>query len=85
MFAPVYMPADATSPPADLVRIVSKLVLLRDSRKVLRGNCPFHPDQSASFMVYPARNIFKCFGCGREGGPKEFLLAMENNGDGALR
>jgi DNA primase len=29
-----------------------------------------------SFMVSPVKNIFKCFGCGMEGGPIEFLMAI---------
>ena len=43
---------------------------------MLRGNCPFHEDSSGSFMVYPAKGIFKCFGCGQEGGADEFLKAI---------
>ncbi len=62
---------------ADLVKIVSGYVLLRESRNVLKGNCPFHQDNAASFMVAPAKNIFKCFGCGKEGGPVEFMVLIE--------
>jgi DNA primase len=28
-------------------------------------------------MVSPDKNIFKCFGCGKEGGPVEFLMDIE--------
>ena len=45
---------------------------------MLKGNCPFHTDQNASFMVSGEKNIFKCFGCGKEGGPIEFLMAIQN-------
>jgi len=61
---------------ADLVKIVSGYIALQESRNVLKGNCPFHADTSASFMVSPAKNIFKCFGCGKEGGPAEFMLLI---------
>ena len=33
---------------------------------------------SHSFMISPAKNIFKCFGCGKEGGPVEFIMAIQN-------
>lgn len=61
----------------DLVDIVSKHVLLQQSRKALKGRCPFHKDETTSLMVIPASNVFKCFGCGIEGGPIEFLMALE--------
>ena len=44
----------------------------------LKGPCPFHPGQSGSFMVSPEKNLFKCCGCGKEGGPAEFRLWIEN-------
>jgi DNA primase len=41
-------------------------------------NCPFHSDSTPSFSVNIERNVFRCFGCEREGGPykliKEYLL-----------
>jgi DNA primase len=62
----------------NLVKIVSGHVILSQSRNVLKGNCPFHQDISASFMISPAKNIFKCFGCGKEGGPAEFATLIGN-------
>lgn len=61
----------------NLVEIVSKHVLLQQSRKALKGRCPFHKDETTSLMVIPASNVFKCFGCGVEGGPIEFLMHLE--------
>lgn len=63
---------------SELVLLISGYVKLSEGRKVLKGNCPFHNDQSESFMVYPAREIFKCFGCGLEGGPNEFNEAIKD-------
>jgi DNA primase len=62
---------------ADLVSIASKYILLVESRKNLKGRCPFHADQGTSFMLSPEKNIFKCFGCGKDGGPIEFIMYME--------
>jgi len=66
MFAPMITQAD-------LVQIVSQYTSLQEGRKVMKGNCPFHEDLNFSFKVYPSNNIFKCFACGLEGGPAEFL------------
>jgi len=62
---------------ADLVKIISKHLPLQEGRRILKGSCPFHADHSDSFMVSPTKNIFKCFGCGKEGGPIEFVMAIE--------
>lgn len=62
---------------ADLAQIISMYFPLQEGRKALKGTCPFHADQSASLMVSRDKNIFKCFGCGKDGGPIEFVMAME--------
>ncbi|MFD0763296.1 CHC2 zinc finger domain-containing protein [Mucilaginibacter lutimaris] len=62
----------------NLVEIAKKHVLLLQSRKALKGRCPFHTDETTSLMIIPHTNMFKCFGCGAEGGPVEFLMRIEN-------
>jgi DNA primase len=68
---------NATHKNLNLVEVISKIVLLKPSRKALKGKCPFHKDETTSLMVSPERNSFKCFGCGAEGGPVEFLMAID--------
>ncbi|WP_255496182.1 CHC2 zinc finger domain-containing protein [Mucilaginibacter sp. FT3.2] len=63
---------------ADLVRIVSKYILLEKSHRHLKGRCPFHTDMSTSLRVNVEKNLFECFGCGKGGGPVEFVMAIEN-------
>jgi DNA primase len=63
---------------ANLVIIVKTYVPITGSHKVLKGTCPFHQDTQSSFMVSPEKNIFKCFGCGRDGGPIEFIMAIKS-------
>ena len=42
------------------------------------GFCPFHDDKSGTFNVNPARNIFKCFSCGKGGDPVKFLMERDH-------
>ncbi len=61
---------------SDLVTLAATYVQLNESRRGLRGKCPFHADAGESLMISPEKNIFKCFGCGKEGGPEEFTRAI---------
>lgn len=54
--------------------IVGEFVTLKKRGSNLQGLCPFHNEKSPSFSVNPARNIYKCFGCGKAGGPLQFLM-----------
>ena len=78
--------AESIQSKANIVLIITAYMPLTESRLILKGRCPFHPDDMNSFMVSPPKNIFKCFGCGKEGGPIEFIMAIENkNYDEALK
>jgi DNA primase len=61
----------------DLVEIASKHILLQQSRKALKGRCPFHNDETTSLMIIAQSNYFKCMGCGAEGGPVEFMMLID--------
>jgi DNA primase len=63
---------------ANLAEVVSKYILLQQSRKALKGRCPFHNDETTSLMVMVDSNVFKCFGCGSEGGVVDFLSKIES-------
>lgn len=57
--------------------IVGDYVNLRRRGQNLIGLCPFHGEKTPSFNVNPARNIYKCFGCGEAGDPLKFLMTLE--------
>lgn len=62
---------------ADLVSLIGQYLQLSPGRKAHKGTCPFHDDGGQSLMVSSEKNIFKCFGCGAEGGPVEFMMALK--------
>jgi DNA primase len=39
----------------------------------LVGKCPFHAEDTASFIVTPAKGLFHCMGCGTAGNAIQFL------------
>lgn len=57
--------------------IVGDFVSLRNRGVNKLGLCPFHNEKTPSFTVSPAKNIFKCFGCGRGGNGIDFLMEHE--------
>ncbi|HAH24923.1 MAG TPA: hypothetical protein DCL77_14415 [Prolixibacteraceae bacterium] len=57
--------------------IVSEFVTLKKKGVNYTGCCPFHNEKTASFTVSPAKNIYKCFGCGAGGTPIDFIMNHE--------
>ena len=62
---------------ARIVEVVQDFVTLRRRGVNLIGLCPFHNEKTPSFTVSPARNIYKCFGCGKGGNPANFIMEHE--------
>ena len=58
--------------------VVGEVVQLKRRGSNLTGLCPFHNEKTPSFSVSPAKNIFKCFGCGEAGDPLSFVMKHEN-------
>ena len=58
---------------ADIVDIIGSYITLKKKGANYWGPCPFHSEKTASFSVSPAKQIFKCFGCGEGGNVFTFL------------
>ena len=62
----------------DIVALVSKYVKLEKQGKNYKGLCPFHSEDTPSFVVSPDKKLAHCFGCGGGGNPVNFLMQIEN-------
>jgi len=61
----------------DIIEIVGGFVKLKKRGANYLGLCPFHNEKTPSFTVSPAKEIYKCFGCGRSGNSISFLMEHE--------
>ena len=58
--------------------VVGETVALRKAGTTLKGLCPFHGEKTPSFVVTPARETWKCFGCGKGGTAVNFIIEHEH-------
>ncbi|MDR1951020.1 MAG: hypothetical protein LBP96_02175, partial [Bacteroidales bacterium] len=63
---------------ARIDEVVGEFVSLKRRGVNLIGLCPFHNEKTPSFNVNTAKNIFKCFGCGKGGDAITFLMEHEH-------
>ncbi len=57
--------------------MIGGYLTLRRAGSNYKGLCPFHEEKTPSFTVNPARQTFKCFGCGAGGDVFTFLQLRE--------
>lgn len=58
--------------------VISDFVTLKRRGANMLGLCPFHNEKTPSFIVSPAKNLFKCFGCGQGGDAVKFVMEHEH-------
>ena len=61
----------------DIIDVVGAFVKLKRRGTNYLGLCPFHNEKTPSFTVSPAKEIYKCFGCGRSGNTISFVMEHE--------
>jgi len=64
---------------ARIEEVVGDFVTLKKRGTNWLGLCPFHNEKTPSFNVNPARNIYKCFGCGKGGNSVNFIMEHEQS------
>ena len=64
---------------ADIVDVVGQFVQLQRSGVRYKACCPFHQEDTPSFMVDQARGLWYCFGACKEGGNVIKFVEKINN------
>jgi DNA primase len=62
---------------ARIEEVIGEYVSLKKRGANYIGLCPFHSEKTPSFNVSPAKELFKCFGCGKAGNVVGFLMDHE--------
>ncbi|MBC7946584.1 MAG: DNA primase [Chitinophagaceae bacterium] len=63
----------------DIIDVVGSFVKLKKRGTNFLGLCPFHNEKTPSFTVSPAKEIYKCFGCGKSGNTISFVMEHEKH------
>ncbi|WP_026804785.1 DNA primase [Aliarcobacter lanthieri] len=61
----------------DIVDVVSQFIELKKSGANFKACCPFHGEETPSFVVSPTKQIYHCFGCGVGGDSIKFVMEYE--------
>lgn len=61
----------------DVVDVVSQFLELKKSGANFKACCPFHGEDTPSFVVSPQKQIYHCFGCGAGGDSIKFVMEYE--------
>ncbi|MBI2442664.1 MAG: DNA primase [Candidatus Levybacteria bacterium] len=62
----------------DIISLIQEYVPLKKAGRNFKANCPFHNENTPSFMVSPERQMFHCFGCHKGGDAYTFLMEYEH-------
>jgi DNA primase len=63
---------------ANIVDVIGDFVHLKKRGVNHIACCPFHDEKTPSFSVSAAKNIYKCFGCGKAGNVVNFVMEHEH-------
>ena len=61
----------------DVVDIISQFIEVKKSGANFKACCPFHGEDTPSFVVSPTKQIYHCFGCGAGGDSIKFVMEHE--------
>lgn len=61
----------------DIVDVISSYLTVKRAGANMKANCPFHNEKTASFMISPEKQTFRCFGCNVGGDVFTFIEQIE--------
>ncbi len=61
----------------DIVEVIGSYIELKKSGANFKARCPFHGENTPSFVVSPSKQIYHCFGCGAGGDAIKFVMEYE--------
>lgn len=64
----------------DIVEVLSHYLELKQQGTRYVACCPFHNEDTPSFMITPSKSMYKCFGCGKGGDTINFIQEHESVG-----
>jgi DNA primase len=62
----------------DIIKLLSEYITVKKAGRNFKANCPFHNENTPSFMISPDRGMWHCFGCGKGGDAFTFLMEYEH-------
>ncbi|MEY5046720.1 MAG: hypothetical protein RLZZ175_79 [Bacteroidota bacterium] len=62
---------------ANVYEVINDFVPLKKFGASYKACCPFHNESTPSFVVSPAKGIYKCFGCSASGDAIKFVMEHE--------
>lgn len=61
----------------DIIGLIGESLPLKRAGSNFKARCPFHEEDTPSFMVSPTRQMFHCFGCSESGDVFSWLMKRE--------